>query len=133
MALHLEEQSSVNLTVLKDFSLLNLETFWRVMEFHQWVHPFDESGNRVPFSKIPTTVSKLRDDPYRSLAGLAREHGAFAKDLTPYSEFLWADFFRTRIPKKKLIKWDLAIESALQCAQTKEASYLPGWVGVVTK
>ncbi len=133
MALHLEEQSSVNLTVLKDFSLLNLETFWRVMEFHQWVHPFDESGNRVPFSKIPTTVSKLRDDPYRSLAGLAREHGAFAKDLTPYSEFLWADFFRTRIPKKKLIKWDLAIESALQCAQTQEASYLPGWVGVVNK
>ena len=103
------------------------------MEFHQWVHPFDESGNRVPFSKIPTTVSKLRDDPYRSLAGLAREHGAFAKDLTPYSEFLWADFFRTRIPKKKLIKWDLAIESALQCAQTQEASYLPGWVGVVNK
>ena len=133
MALHLENQSSVNLTVLKDFSLLNLDTFWRVMEFHQWVHPFDESGNRVSFSKIPTTVSKLRDDPYRSLAGLAREHGAFAKDLTPYSEFLWADFFRTRIPKKKLLKWDLAIESAVQCAKTQEASYLPGWVGVVTE
>jgi len=127
LALHLEEQSKVNLTVLKDFSMLNTETFWRVMEFHQWVHPYDERGNRIPFSKIPVNVSQLRDDPYRSLAGLARDHGAFAKDLTPYSEFLWADFFRVRIDKKFLKKWDLAIEKALICAQKQEASYLPGW------
>ncbi len=131
MALHLEQQVEVNLTVLKDMSWLDKNTFWRVMEFHQWVHPFDERGQRVAFSEIPTNVSKLKDDPYRSLAGLARDEGAFAKDLTPFSEFLWADFFRTKIPKKKISNWDESLHLALQYAKGEEASYLPGWAGKV--
>jgi len=133
MALHIERQEEVNLTVLKDLSWLDKDTFWRVMEFHQWVHPFDERGQRVAFSEIPSNVSKLKDDPYRSLAGLARDQGAFAKDLTPFSEFLWADFFRTKIPKKKITSWDESLAWALHCAKQEEARYLPGWSGKITK
>ena len=129
MALHLEDQIEVNLTVLKDLSWLDKSTFWRVMEFHQWVHPFNERGQRVAFSEIPSSVAKLKDDPYRSLAGLARDEGAFAKDLTPFSEFLWADFFRTKIPKKTISNASKALELAIRHAKTKEASYLPGWAG----
>jgi len=129
MALHLEYQIEVNLTVLKDLSWLDKSTFWRVMEFHQWVHPFNERGQRVAFSEIPSSVAKLKDDPYRSLAGLARDEGAFAKDLTPFSEFLWADFFRTKIPKKTISNASKALELAIRHAKTKEASYLPGWAG----
>jgi hypothetical protein len=127
MALHLEKQRVVNLTVLKDFSWLDLNMFWRVMEFHQWAHPFNEKGQRISFSKLPTRVDQLKDDPYRSLAGQARDLGAFAKDTTPFSEFLWADFFRSKIPKSSLEKWDKALKLAMRAAGSDEASYLPGW------
>lgn len=129
MALHQEGQQEVQLTVLKDLSWLDMATFWRVMEFHQWVHPFDENGRRVGFDKLPQKISGLKDDPYRSLAGLARNAGAFAKDVTPYSEFLWADYFRTRLPKKLLKSEQAALEQAALLASHPEASYLPGWVG----
>ena len=129
MALHEEGQSEVKLTVLKDLSWLEMDIFWRVMEFHQWVHPYDENGRRVSFDKLPKQVNGLKDDPYRGLAGLARNAGAFAKDLTPYSEFLWADYLRARIPKKLLKSQQAALEQAMLLAAHPEASYLPGWVG----
>jgi hypothetical protein len=77
-------------------------------------------------------VSKLIDDPFRSLAGELRRAGGFAKDTTPFSEFLWADFFRRRI-NRKLVESDFAhaLESALQLAKSKEANSLPGWCGPV--
>ena len=56
--------------------------------------------------------------------------GGFAKDTTPYSEFLWADFLRKRV-KTKLIKKDFAraLKTSLNLAKAKEAEYLPGWCG----
>lgn len=130
MALHLEGQTSVQLTVLKDLSWLDLPTFWRVMEFHQWVHPYDQNGERMTFARLPTNVADLADDPYRSLAGLARMAGAFAKDITPFSEFLWADYFRSRLHKKLVKKSPNAVlEQACDLAKHIDASYLPGWVG----
>lgn len=131
MALHEERQETVQLTVLKDMSWLDLKTFWRVMEFHQWAHPYDENGRRIAFSQLPSSVSELKDDPYRSLAGLARKAGAFAKDIAPFSEFLWADYFRPRIKKQNVQQsMDAAVAYALELAKHPEASYLPGWAGV---
>ena len=131
MALHEERQETVQLTVLKDMSWLDLKTFWRVMEFHQWAHPYDENGRRIAFSQLPRRVFELKDDPYRSLAGLARKTGAFAKDITPFSEFLWADYFRPRIKKQNVQQsMDAAVAYALELAKHPEASYLPGWVGI---
>jgi hypothetical protein len=45
-------------------------------------------------------MAKLIDDPFRSLAGELRRAGGFAKDTTPFSEFLWADFLRRRVKRK---------------------------------
>ena len=130
VALHEEGQKTVQLTVLEDLSWLELETFWRVMEFHQWAHLYDETGKRIAFHQLPSSVSELKDDPYRSLAGLARKAGAFAKEITPFSEFLWADYFRQRIKKQRVQQsMDVAVVFALKLAKHPEASYLPGWVG----
>jgi hypothetical protein len=49
---------------------------------------------------IPKSIKGLDDDPFRSLAGELRSAGGFAKDTTPFSEFLWADFLRRRISRK---------------------------------
>jgi hypothetical protein len=59
-----------------------------------------------------------------------RQAGGFAKDTTPFSEFIWADFLRRRI-KLKDIKADFsaALATALELAKTADADYLPGWCG----
>ena len=101
-----------------------------MMDFHGWAHPFDARGRRRPFSELPKTIKGMEDDPYRSLAGELRALGGFAKDSTPFSEFLWADFLRPRI-KLKAIKadFDAALTKALALAKTADADYLPGWSG----
>jgi hypothetical protein len=75
---------------------------------------------------------KLIDDPFRSLAGELRRAGGFAKDTTPFSEFLWADFLRRHV-KRKIVEthFEHALEKALELAKDEQASYLPGWCGPV--
>jgi hypothetical protein len=70
------------------------------------------------------------DDPFRSLAGELRRSGGFAKDTTPFSEFLWADFLRRRL-KRKLLENDFAaaLVRALRLAKSGDADFLPGWCG----
>jgi hypothetical protein len=128
MALLEEEVEHTHLIVLKDFSLLDDDEFWTVMEHHQWAHPYDEQGKRQNLSDIPKKITKLTDDPYRSLAGFARRAGACVKDSTPFAEFLWADFFRRRIKLSMLEKQpEAALKKALALAHSPSAAHLPGW------
>jgi hypothetical protein len=117
-------------TVQHDYSWLDADRFWRVMDFHQLTHPYDEKGTRLTYEDIPKSVTDLRNDPYRSLAGFVREAGGYAKDTTPFSEFLWADFFRPLIPEELFSKSQKqAVEQATGLARGDEARYLPGWIG----
>jgi hypothetical protein len=113
-------------------SKLDRDSFWFVMDNHDWTHPFDADGRRRPYSDMPKSVDKLIDDPYRSLAGELRRAGGFAKDTTPFSEFLWADFLRRRM-KRQAVKTDFdgALGKALQLAKSVDANYLPGWCGPI--
>jgi hypothetical protein len=87
---------------------------------------------RRHYSDIPKGVTGLVDDPFRSLAGELRRAGGFAKDTTPFSEFLWADFLRRRLKRKVVERdFDQALEKALELAKGIEANYLPGWCGPV--
>jgi hypothetical protein len=81
---------------------------------------------------LPKSVDKLIDDPFRSLAGELRRAGGFAKDTTPFSEFLWAEFLRRRM-KRKAVKanFEIAVKEALELAKSMDANYLPGWCGPV--
>jgi len=78
----------------------------------------------------PQDTVDLVDDPLRSLAGELRRAGGYAKDTTPFSEFLWADFMRRRI-SRSLAEDDFekALKQAMKLAKSEEASYLPGWCG----
>jgi len=130
LALHKEGLRDVLVTVVLDLSALNLDAFWTVLDHKSLVYPFDAQGRRRDFADIPKTVMQLKDDPFRSLAGELRRAGGFAKDTTPFSEFLWADFFRRKI-KRKAVEADFsaAMERALRLARSEEAEYLPGWCG----
>jgi hypothetical protein len=130
LALHKEGLDRMYVTVVADLSALDQDTFWFVLDQCNWMHPFDRRGVRCTYKAIPRSVREMQDDPYRSLAGELRRLGGFAKDTTPYSEFLWADFLRKRI-KERQVKKDFVgtLQSALKLAKSKEAEYLPGWCG----
>ena len=87
-------------------------------------------GRRRHYKDIPKSVTGLVDDPFRSLAGELRRAGGYAKDTTPFSEFIWADFLRRRM-KRKVVEhdFDRASKRRLQLAKSTDANYLPGWCG----
>jgi hypothetical protein len=132
-ALHDEGVKEVAVTVIENLSALDRDTFWFVMDNRDWTHTFLD-GRRRPYSDLPKSVDKLIDDPFRSLAGEPRRAGGFAKDTTPFSEFLWADFLRRRVKRKTVeTHFEDALEQALVLAKKEEASYLPGWCGPVSQ
>ena len=129
-ALHDEGVQDVLVTVVADLRWLEPDAFWFVMENRNWTHAFDARGRRCDYADMPKSVADLVDDPFRSLAGELRVLGGYAKDTTPFSEFLWADFLRRRL-KRKLLERDFerALKEAMKLARGKDAEYLPGWCG----
>jgi len=129
-ALHDEGVNEVAVTVIANLSRLAGDAFWSVMDNRSWMHPFDAKGRRRHHKDIPKSVADMVDDPFRSLAGELRRAGGFAKDTTPFSEFLWVDFLRRRLKRKAVERdFDRAVEQALALAKGMEADYLPGWCG----
>lgn len=133
-ALNDEGIDQVLVTVVANLSKLDIDAFWIFLDHRGWVHAYDADGRRRDFESIPKSVAKLTDDPFRSLAGELRRIGGFAKDTTPFSEFLWADFLRRRI-KVAVVRdeFDKALEQALELAKSEEADFLPGWCGPVSQ
>jgi len=130
LALQEEKQKEVLVTVIADLSELPKDSFWTYLDNRAWCHLYDDNGRRRDFNAVPKRVADLKDDPYRSLAGELRRAGGFAKDTTPFSEFLWADFLRPRVSRKQVeTRFTSALERALRLAKSDEASYLPGWCG----
>lgn len=116
--------------VEENLSSLEIEPFWHRMISAHWAHPIDEHGQPKSWQDIPKHVQKLRDDVYRSLAAYVRNAGGYNKTATAFAEFLWADFFRSRItigPDRS--DFDRAVRQALQLARSGAAAGLPGFIG----
>jgi hypothetical protein len=129
-ALHDEGVKDILVTMIGDLSMVERDAFWGVMDNKRWVYPYDAKGERRHFKDLPKSIEDLKDDPFRSLAGELRRAGGFAKDTTPFSEFLWADFLRRQIQRKMVEgHFTKAMEQALELAKSDGAIYLPGWCG----
>ncbi len=116
--------------MIADLSSLTKGSFWVFLDNRSWCHPYDAEGRRTGFKDIPDTIADMTDDPYRSLAGELRRAGGFAKDATPFIEFIWADFLRRRIKPKALADdFAGALVKAMRLAKREDAAYLPGWCG----
>ena len=129
-ALHDEGVKDVLVTIVGDLRMVEREAFWGVMDNKRWVYPYDVKGERRHFRDLPKSIADLKDDPFRSLAGELRRMGGFAKDTTPFSEFLWADYLRRKVSRKAIeADFDKALEKGMAAAKSKDAIYLPGWCG----
>src|SRR5712672_4802760 len=112
-ALHDEGVKDILVTIIADLTMVDRDAFWGVLVNKRWVYPYDAKGERHHFKDVPKTVADLKDDPFRSLAGELRRAGGYAKDTTPFSEFLWADFLRRKLLRKSVeADFEKAIEKA---------------------
>ncbi len=125
-----EGVEQVLVSVVAKLSHLPKKRFFAFMDSHNWLHPYDAQGQRCNWDELPRHVGKMPDDPYRSLAGEVRIAGGYAKTETPYSEFLWADFFRDHLaPHKVSEQFEKSLTRALKLSRGKAAAYLPGFAG----
>lgn len=130
LALLEEGVASVPVVLLRDFSYLPPEVFWRSMEFYHWAHPYDAHNRRRDYDDFPRSLTKLQNDPYRSLAARVQRGGGYAKDAIPYAEFMWAGFLREHLKlHKNETPSDQQVARAMTLAHGSEAAYLPGWSG----
>lgn len=116
--------------VRADFSSLPPADFLARLKAENLVYLKDSQGNPIPETALPTELSGLGDDPYRDLAYAVRKRGGYEKAEVPFSEFRWADFFRSRVrigPGPE--DFDRAVDQAVQLARTPEAAGLPGYAG----
>lgn len=128
-------RSTVYAIVRANWRGLSLPAFWKRMQENGWVYPYDADGKGPrPHADLPRTIGELRDDPYRSLAWMVREQGGYAKTEEPFAEFRWANFFRTRISAKDVVKDpEAATRTALGLAASQEAADLPGYLARPSK
>jgi hypothetical protein len=116
--------------IVGDLSDRSEAEFVAEMTKRNWLYLHDETGAPKQASELPASVLGLKDDPYRSLAGLlGKEHG-FHQNDEPFAEFRWAAFLRPRISLDDVQHHpDKALELALEAAKSKEACGLPGYMG----
>lgn len=130
MALLEEGVEHVLTSVVARLDHLDRGSFLTFMDNRNWLHTFDAKGQRRAYADLPKKLSKMTDDAYRSLSGAVRRAGGYAKNETPYSEFLWADFLRQRITTKMVANdFEKAIAKALHLAHAPSSNHLPGWCG----
>src|SRR3569833_3412521 len=119
-ALHDEDDKKNQDSNNRDHNKDEHKANWGVLDNKRWVYPYDAKGERRHFKDLPKSIVDLKDDPFRSLAGELRRKGGFAKDTTPFSEFLWADFLRRKLLRMAVdANFDKALEKALAAAKSK--------------
>lgn len=128
LALWQAEIEQAFIYLIDDLSVLPVATFWARMERAGRIHPYDENGRRIRPTLLPKSLGLLAGDSYRDLAWSVREAGGFEKTSRPFAEFLWADYFRERVPSRLLRRnYDAAVSRALKLAGAREAAALPGY------
>ncbi|KAL9648411.1 hypothetical protein ABK040_014033 [Willaertia magna] len=87
--------------VVNNYSNDGLDTlsFWRKMVEKGFAYTKDERGLNLTLpnfiTTLPSTITKLKNDPYRSLSGFDRYYGGYAKDASVFFvDFIWANFLR---------------------------------------
>lgn len=106
--------------------------FWADMEQRHWAWLKNEHGQVVSSAAIPDHVFDLPDYPYRSVAGYARNAGAYGKtDQIYFVEFVWASYFGRKLAWKPVSTENMSdiVKEALSAACLPDAANLPGYPG----
>jgi hypothetical protein len=117
-------------------------SFWNAMVQKNWAYPYDEYGRRIDIvQNVPTNVTQLKNDPYRSLSYVAAGYGAFAKDAgIPFVDFVWSNYYRNVTDlnelkekgygdaKTELKALEHIFKDSLKASHDSAAKNLPGYL-----
>jgi len=79
-------------------------------------------------SNLPKDPRGHTDDPFRSLAGEVRKREGYDKTSEPFAEFLWANYFRTRVKTHPTrADFEKAVAEAMALVHDPAARALPGY------
>lgn len=124
----------IRIVVIKNKSDLTMEEFVAWLKSQKYVYLFDENDRLIEFKDLPDSILKMKDDPYRSLAGVVEDHGGFDKIKVPFMEFTWARFFRKYFSADQINNsFERTLAAAVSLAQSYRASHLPGFKGPPTR
>lgn len=122
----------VYITLVANFSETSSDAeFWARMQTAHYVLLHDAHGALIKPEQLPQSIQALPDDPYRSLAGLVRDADAIQKVKIPFSEFVWADFFRKHLELEvvnDMLRYS-NITKGIRIARSDLAKQIPGYVG----
>jgi hypothetical protein len=128
LALYQANVDEMCVDVSADLSAMKPADFWQELQKRKWVYLFDNLDQAVTPEQLPYDVTTLQDDPYRSLAWQVRENSGYEKTDTPFAEFQWAHFFRSRVAIGATDRdFEAAVARALDLAHSEDAKDLPGW------
>jgi hypothetical protein len=102
------------------------------LEQRGWLYLYDGRGQGpLAPTDLPTRLSGLQDDPYRSLVWkLKKESLIEAAPLIPFHEFRWGAWLRTRsLPPFTSSQLEPARPAARALVRSAAASALAGWKG----
>ncbi len=121
----------VPVRVQKDYRDVDRDRFWALIRKHRWLHLYDARGRECGLEALPSSLDDMQDDPYHSLAALARRAGAYRKPKRAYISFVWANYMRERveIDSDSAGAFSLALLEAMRVARETDASGLPGYIG----
>jgi hypothetical protein len=127
------EHSKLYIKIIFDWSDLSVPEFWEKMEKNGFAYLLNKEGHKIPYTVVPSNVTSLEDDIFRSLAYFAREKGAFEKSTIPFAEFKWAAYYRKFLTEEDLKEhWHRSLKKAIELSLDKDAAHLPGYVGKYT-
>jgi len=128
----------VKVNVIENWSNLDENTFWSQMKANNYAYLYDSQG-REDLKNLPTDVTGLKNDPFRSLSYIVRVHGGYQKSKTFFAEFVWGNFFKSIAQFAELSKYSdkkakeelgfvkNILKDALSVAHSSGASNLPGY------
>jgi len=97
-----------------------------------WLYLYDGRGQGpLPPTDLPTRLTGLQDDPYRSLIWRLKKEGLIEPaPLIPFHEFRWGAWLRTRsLPPFSSSRLDPALPAARTLVRSAAAASLAGWKG----
>jgi len=85
-------------TVLANLADLDMDDFWDYLIEHNMIWLYDEKGMApIAPEHLPSSLSHMLDDPYRTLVWMVQKAGGFVKTGTDFEDFVWSNFYRLNI------------------------------------
>jgi hypothetical protein len=138
-ALYETQHNKLYVQIADNWMQLIPTVFWQKMGTNNRVYLYDDMTKRtVSVDELPTRIEDMKDDPYRSLAGMLQSDGIIDKPTGNdifFAQFRWSRFLVTCFEKigfkySNTQAWyKPALQHATECAQSPAAKSLPGYRG----